>query len=65
MMAEASAAVVGRAMAVSATALGVDEVGPDILLDFVTWTQAPRSAGYLQRMKVWEVRVGREVIPYG
>jgi hypothetical protein len=64
-MAEASAAVVGQAMAVSATALGVDEVGPDILLDFVTWTQTPRSAGYLQRMKAWEVRVGREVIPYG
>jgi hypothetical protein len=63
-MADASAAVVGRAMAVSASAVGVDEVDPDILSDFVSWTQTPRSPGYLRRIKAWEDRVGREVIPY-
>jgi hypothetical protein len=64
-MADASAAVVGRAVAVSASALGVDEMDPGHLLDFVTWTQTPRSPGYLRRMKAWEARVGGEVIPYG
>jgi hypothetical protein len=63
-MADASAAVVGRAMAVSASALGVDEVDPGHRLDFVSWTQTPRSPGYLRRMKAWEDRVGREVTPY-
>ena len=63
-MADASAAMVGRAMAVSASALGVDEVDPGHLLDFVSWTQTPRSPGYLSRMKAWEDRVGGEVIPY-
>jgi hypothetical protein len=63
-MADASAAVVGRAMAVSAAAAGVDEMDPDHRLDFVSWTQTPRSPGYLRRMQAWETRVGREVIPY-
>lgn len=63
-MAEASASVVGRPMAVSATGAGVDEMDPEVQLDFIAWVQAPRSAGYLRRMKAWEARVGREVTPY-
>jgi len=64
-MADASAAVVGRAMAVSQASPGADEMDPGVRLDFVTWTQTHRSAGYLRRMRAWEARVGREVIPYG
>lgn len=63
-MAEASAAVVGRAMAVSFNAVGLDEMDPALQLDFVTWTQTPRCAAYLSRMKAWEARVGVEVTPY-
>jgi hypothetical protein len=63
-MAEASAAVAGRPLAVSAAALGVDEMDPENRLDFVAWTQAPRCSAYLGRMRAWEARVGREVIPY-
>ena len=63
----ASADVAGRPLAVSAAALGVDEMDPENRLDFVAWTQAPRCAAYLGRMRAWEARVGREgreVIPY-
>jgi hypothetical protein len=63
-MQEASAAVVGRAMAVSASGPGLDEMDPAVRLDFETWTQTSRSPGYLRRMKAWEARVGREVTPY-
>ncbi|MEI6797609.1 MAG: hypothetical protein WCO04_00140 [Pseudomonadota bacterium] len=63
-MAEASTAVVGRPMAVSASGLGVDEVEPDFRLDFVGWAQLPRSPAYLRRMSAWEARLGWEVIPY-
>jgi hypothetical protein len=63
-MADASAAVVGRPIAVSALGAGVDEIDPEVRLDFIQWVQAPRSPAYLRRMKAWEARVGREVIPY-
>lgn len=63
-MADASAAVVGRPMAVSASGPGVDEMEPAVRADFETWVQVPRSHAYLRRMKAWESRVGREVIPY-
>lgn len=63
-MAEASAAVVGRAMAVSSNAAGLDEMDPAVRLEFEAWTQRPRCAAYLRRMKAWEARVGREVTPY-
>jgi hypothetical protein len=62
-MAEASAAVVGRAMAVSSNAAGMDEMEAAVRLDFETWTQTPRCPGYLSRMKAWEARVGLEVTP--
>lgn len=63
-MAEASAAVVGRPMAVSASGPGIDEMAPEIRLDFDAWVQAPRCPAYVKRMKAWEARVGREVVPY-
>lgn len=63
-MAEASAAVVGRAMPISASAVGLDEMEPAVRLDFETWVQVPRCPAYLQRMRAWEARVGREIIPY-
>ncbi len=63
-MAEASAAVVGRPMAVSASGPGVDEIEPDFRLDFVGWVQVPRCPAYRRRMSAWEARVGRDVIPY-
>lgn len=63
-MADASAALVGRPLAVSEASPGVDEMDPEVRLDFEAWTQAPRCAGYLRRMKAWESRVGREVAPY-
>ena len=62
-MQEAAAAVVGQAMAVSASGPGLDEMDPAVRLDFETWTQNSRSPGYLRRMKAWEARVGREVTP--
>jgi hypothetical protein len=63
-MQEAAAAVVGQAMAVSASGPGLDEMDPAVRLDFETWTQTSRCHGYLSRMKAWEARVGREVTPY-
>ncbi len=63
-MQEASAAVSGRAMAVSASGPGLDEMDPAVRLDFETWTQTSRSLGYLGKIKAWEARVGREVTPF-
>lgn len=63
-MAEASAAVVGRALPVSASSMGLDETEPDFLLDFEALVQVPRCPAYLQRMGAWEARTGREVIPF-
>lgn len=63
-MAEASEAVIGRPMAVSASDWGLDEMDADVRLDFVAWVQAPRSLAYLRRMQNWEAKVGREVVPY-
>jgi hypothetical protein len=35
-----------------------------VLLDFQTWRETPRCAGYLSRLKAWEGRKGQEVIPF-
>jgi hypothetical protein len=51
-------------MAVSSNAAGMDEMDPAVRLNFEAWTQRPRCAAYLRRMKAWEARVGREVTPY-
>jgi hypothetical protein len=64
-MAEASAAVVGRAMAVSASVVGLDEIEAHYRPDFVSWIQLPRCHGYLGRLKGWEERRRRKVVPYG
>ena len=64
-MGEASKAVTGLKLAVSASGIGLDEMQAEARADFVSWVQAPRSSGYLRRLKDWEGRVGREVVPYG
>jgi hypothetical protein len=55
-MAAASRRVVGKALAVSADGLRLDEIAEDpevnVMLDFQCWRQTPRSQGYLQRLKV-------------
>ena len=67
-MAEASAAVVGRALPVSQSGAGLDEfradTPPDRVLDFISWCQAPRQEKYLERLKLWELMKGKQVIPY-
>ena len=58
--------VVGRALAVDSSGLGLDEIGGnnDVRLDFQCWRQTPRGDGYLARLKGWEEKKGREVVPY-
>jgi len=63
-MAEASEAVVGRPLPVSTDALGLDEIEAEHRADFIAWRQAPRSEGYMARMKGWEDRAGEVVVPY-
>jgi hypothetical protein len=62
----ASELVVGRALPVDANALGLDEAvfPPDVIQHFRSWREAPREQGYLTRVKNWERRKGREVVPY-
>jgi hypothetical protein len=64
-MATASSMVLGKEMPVSAKAAGLDEMQEELRLDFIHWTQCPRGAGYIQRMRDWEEKVGVEVVPYG
>jgi len=67
-MRAASRLAVGRALEVSQSGPGLDEMrgdgDGDMINDFVTWRQAPRCAGYLKRLASWEARVGREIVPY-
>ena len=58
--------VVGRALAVDASGPGLDEIGGnnDVRLDFQSWRQTPSSDGYLVRLKGWEERNDREVVPF-
>ena len=58
--------VVGRALSVDASGPGLDEIGGgnDVRLDFQSWRQTPRGDGYLARLRGWEERRGREVVPY-
>lgn len=62
----ASKLVVGRELPVDANGLGLDEVNfpPDAQQHFKWWRQLPREQGYLARVKNWEKRKGREVVPY-
>ena len=67
-MAEASAAVVGRALPVSQSGLGLGEFRADApgyqVLDFISWCQAPKQEKYLERLQLWENMKGKQVIPY-
>lgn len=51
-------------MPVSTEALGQDEIEAEHRADFAWWRQAPRSGGYMARMKGWEDRAGGVVVPY-
>jgi hypothetical protein len=66
LMAFASRFVVGKVLAVDVSGLGLDTFidDPVVLLDFQTWRETPRCAGYLSRLKAWEGRKGQEVIPF-
>ena len=60
-MSEASQAVVGEPLAVSSNGLGLDEFNDDrdyVTLDFIRWSQSPRSEGYLERLSSHEERLG-------
>ena len=36
----------------------------DVIRDYISWRQTPRSLGYLERLAAHEARTGREVVPY-
>jgi hypothetical protein len=57
-MADASAAVVGRALPVSASGVGLDEVEPDQRADLKTWRddRVVRCDGYRERLAAWQNR---------
>ena len=57
-MAEASAAVVGRPLPVTANGVGLDEVGPDRRDDLKAWRdeRVVRCCGYLERLTAWRER---------
>ena len=65
-MGRASRRLVGSALAVEASGPGLDEIGEDadVGLDFQSWRQTSRCDGYLVRLKRWEERKGKEVVPY-
>lgn len=58
--------VVGRALALDANGLGLDEISDDraVVLDYQTWRETPRGSGYRERLSRWEGRKGKEVVPY-
>ena len=66
LMGLASKAVVGTVLAVEASGQGLDEIDDDlgVQLDFQTWRETPRCAGYLARLKRWEGRKGQHVLPF-
>jgi hypothetical protein len=68
-MGMASKWVVGIALGVDANGGGVDSYAKagarDVMLDFQLWRETPRGDGYLGRLKRWEERTAREVVPYG
>lgn len=60
-MSEASQYIIGEPLAVSSNGLGLDEFADDrdyATLDFIRWSQSPRSEGYLQRLSNHEERFG-------
>ncbi|MBN8630158.1 MAG: hypothetical protein J0L76_04800 [Rhodobacterales bacterium] len=65
----ASRIAVGRALAVEANGAGLDRFSSAeeraVMLDFQSWREAPRGDGYRNRLKRWEERKAREVVPYG
>ena len=66
-MTVASRLEVGVDLATANTLFGLDEqtaLGPEKLLDYVTWRQTARCKGYLERMAAHEARTGQEVVSY-
>lgn len=62
----ASMKVVGNSLEVEASSLGLDEIpaDTDVRLDFQSWRQTARCDGYLVRLRTWEERNGKVVVPY-
>ncbi len=66
-MAEATLAEVGKALATSNESLGLDEptkLNAQQVSDYVRWRQTARSDGYLGRLAEHEARTGRDIVPY-
>ncbi len=66
-MAEASEAVVGRALPTANQFYGLDEQQDptaDFVRDYIVWRQTARSDGYLRRLADHEARTGVEVEPF-
>jgi hypothetical protein len=59
--------VLGKALAIEANGFGVDEMTDDcaVVLDYQTWRETPRGESYLDRIRGWEERKGKEMVPYG
>jgi hypothetical protein len=66
MMGLASRQVTGQALPVDQTYAGLEAFRdkPEVNLDFENWRETERSEGYLLRLKNWEERKGRTIIPY-
>jgi hypothetical protein len=62
----ASKWVVGKALMVEAAGPGLGTLsgGRAVNLDFECWRETARCDGYLQRLKQWEERKGREVVSF-
>lgn len=58
--------VVGKALAIEANGLGLNEMTDDraVVLDYEAWRETPRSEVYLGRLRGWEERKNREVVHY-
>lgn len=66
MMRWAAQKVVGTELAADASGLGFDELDGDldVQLDFEAWRETARGEGYLGRIRRWEERKGKKIIPY-
>ncbi|MFT6168290.1 MAG: hypothetical protein ACJAR9_000398 [Celeribacter sp.] len=67
-MAQASEAVLGASLKTSNILIGLDEgvLTDEEIPDYVQWwrDKAPRSEGYLERMREHTVRTGLPVVPF-
>jgi hypothetical protein len=68
-MGVASKWVVGRRLALESNGAGLDSYSgagdQAVMLDFQSWRETPRGDGYRSRLRRWEERKARAVVPYG